>query len=281
MALAQERAIRMGIRRGLALFRAAISEEAVAEAMAGQLNAVERAFPWTRFMNVLHGPVEAGLVEAAMHAATEAAKVIPAHAIVKSPLASAGFSFTQTNARAQRWAEREAATLIIDVDAQTRQAIRQIIVRMFSDGVSPQEAAKMLKSMVGLNPRYALAVDNLRRSLTEQGRDLADVAQKVGDYAERLERSRATTIARTEAMSAQNAGQHILWQDAQNQGLLDADVQREWLVADDERLCPICEPVPGYGPVGLNESFRLGDGSTILNPPAHPNCRCAMRLVFD
>lgn len=279
-----EPAIRRGLRIGFAVARAAIDEAEVAVALAGSLSSVERAIPWNLFSNKLLPAIEDGMLAAATTAARRAAQDIPRRALIakEDPLTAMGFRFDRTNEEAVRWAQGHAARLVIDISAQTRQAINAVVVRMFRDGIPPDAAARILKAIVGLHPRYALAVDNRRRALMAQGVDLEKVEFHVKQYAARLERQRASTIARTEAITASNAGQHELWQQARATGLLEGDrVQREWLVAADERLCEICEPVPGNGPVGLDEPFRLGDGDEVLYPPAHPQCRCAVRLVFD
>ena len=32
--------------------------------------------------------------------------------------------------------------------------------------------------------------------------------------------------------------------------------------------------------VGLSEPFLTGEGEEVMYPPAHPNCRCSIGLVF-
>lgn len=283
LARTAEPAIRRGLRVGFAVARDAITDDAVVSAMQGSFPSVQRAIPWNALGNRMLVSIEDGLMDAAQAAARQAAREIPRQAIAKAedPLTAMGFRFDRTNEEAVRWARGHAGRLVVGITAQTRQAINAVIVRMFRDGVPPREAAKIIRSLVGLDQRYALAVDNRRRALTASGMDQEDVTSRVTAYAQRLERVRATAIARTESITASNAGQHELWQQARSSGLLEGNrVKREWLVASDERLCEICEPVPDNGPVGLDEPFTLGDGGTVTYPPAHVQCRCAVRLVF-
>lgn len=285
LARTAEPAIRRGLRVGFAVAREAITDDVVAQAMIGALASVTRTIPWNTLNNRLYGPIEDGLLEAARAAARIAAREIPRRALVtkaEDPLAAMGFRFDRTNEEAVRWARGHAARLVVGITAQTRAAINAVIVRMFRDGVPPAQAARIIRSLVGLHPRYALAVDNRRRALTASGMDPAEVTEKVTAYAARLERVRATAIARTESITASSAGQHELWQQARASGLLEGDrVQREWLVAHDERLCERCLSVPTNGLVGLDDLFTADDGTEVLYPPLHVSCRCSLRLVFD
>lgn len=74
---------------------------------------------------------------------------------------------------------------------------------------------------------------------------------------------RAKRIAETEVTRAYAEGNMAAWQAA---GIIQ---QRRWETAADERVCPVCGPLQGQER-GLNEPFDGG----IMNPPAHPRCRC-------
>jgi SPP1 gp7 family putative phage head morphogenesis protein len=94
--------------------------------------------------------------------------------------------------------------------------------------------------------------------------------QRAEKYTQKLIRTRAQTIARTETMRASNEGQAQLWRQAQEMGLLTGKEQKVWQVADP---CPICAPLDGER-VGINEDFSVGQ-----DPPLHPRCRCTFGLV--
>lgn len=78
--------------------------------------------------------------------------------------------------------------------------------------------------------------------------------------------SRAELIAVTETTRAAVQGEQIIIDKLSEQGQRFIDV---WHTANDERVCPICEPLHG---VKRNEQGSFGDGYT--SPPAHPRCRC-------
>jgi HK97 family phage portal protein len=129
----------------------------------------------------------------------------------------------------------------------------------------------------------------------EQGESVDQLATRVQDWAasqkdEDGSWSRATTIARTEAMRAARTAEVEAWTAT---GIVTG---KTWLLAPDP--CEFCEAVAkqfGEKPVGVGDSFfKKGDvvlgvpdadgnqKSMILDyedvdgPPLHPNCRCSM-----
>jgi len=129
----------------------------------------------------------------------------------------------------------------------------------------------------------------------EQGESIDQLATRVQDWAasqkdEDGSWSRATTIARTEAMRAARTAEIEAWTST---GIVTG---KTWLLAPDP--CEFCEAVAkqfGEKPVGVGDSFfKKGDvvlgvpdadgnqKSMVLDyedvdgPPLHPNCRCSM-----
>ena len=244
----------------------------------GNMARLLEALPWDVVENSLTESFEEMLTATLNRAAFAQGRLLPNITVRKA----AAFRFDITNPRAVAWIKRHAAGLVVQVGEDTRMAIRRIVQRMFEDGVPPAEAAREIKAIVGLHERYALAVDNYRRGLTAQRMEPELVADRVEDYANRLRRQRAETIARTESIKASAVGQQELWRQARDNGLLDNRARRVWLPTPDSRVCEICDPIPDNGSVGLEEYFTAGDGSLVFSPPdPHPNCRCAVRLVFE
>lgn len=194
------------------------------------------------------------------------------------------FNFTAVNPRATAWIQRHAADLVTNVTEESKQALRKIVLEMFNRGIPADSAARIIREHLGLTQRQSNALWRFQLGFQEKlnlGQiSQADVNAKVRDYRSQLLANRAQSIARTEAMTASNQGQQEAWLQASEQGYLGEDALREWVVTPDERLCPICAPVPKHGPVGMQEPFTLGDNSQVMAPPAHPQCRCTMRLVF-
>lgn len=184
-----------------------------------------------------------------------------------------------------QWAARTmAGNLIRDVSAETKAAVRQIIYEAVRDGVAPREAAKLIRATIGLTRGQAGAVSRLAATLSDNpNRD-----RLVAKYGEKLLRTRALTIARTETIRASNKGQQLAWQEMVRDSLIDTSRFRQrWLVTPDDRLCPVCAPMDGKlvqlgGKFESNERGVLPSeresysGATVESPPLHPRCRCAL-----
>ena len=82
-------------------------------------------------------------------------------------------------------------------------------------------------------------------------------------------------IARTEIQIAQNEGRQEGWNQAAEQGYVDAESQKMWIIAQDERTCPICIELDGEI-VSWDGVFSSGDETP---GRVHPNCRCTMVII--
>ena len=188
-----------------------------------------------------------------------------------------GGAFHQRSPLAIRAAEQQAGVLVTRVGRETRLAIRQAIVSSLRDGITPYQTAQRIKQVIGLSERQATALSAFRREQATVGKTVAQIDAAVVRYRERLLRQRAMLIARTETMAASHAGQQAAWQQAQRDGLLPLGARRKWIVTPDDRLCPRCQAMRGQE-VGINEPFQSDEGP-VMNPPLHPQCRCAQGIV--
>lgn len=220
--------------------------------------------------------------------------------------------FTITNPYAVAAARRQAADLVVQVRDSTRRAVRHIVTSSVRGNYTPQQAARLISNVVGLDPRRAQALANydaamrrvvegraprstLRRAGLRTPGDLrrGGADRAVARYSNRLLRDRAETIARTEVMTAANRGLQESWAEAVRAGLMDVHVvRREWVVTYDDRTCEACAPMGGQV-VGFDAPFvsslrRVGGEdvpvpvpTTTVTPPLHPRCRCTMILLMD
>lgn len=179
-------------------------------------------------------------------------------------------AFDVANPEAIAWATQHAAQLVTDITTEARAAVRAIVSEAFGEGMAPRETAKLIRATVGLTKRDALAVMRRQLKMLADGVDAAKATARAEKYADKLLRSRAEAIARTEAMRASNEGQLQLWRQAQDKGLLSETARKVWITADP---CPICAPMDGET-VGINETFSIG-----FDPPAHTRCKCTVGLV--
>lgn len=188
------------------------------------------------------------------------------------------FGFTPTGRRIEEWIQVRGGELAVALTDAQRDAVRAILRRYTVDQpVSPDELGRILRPVIGLTPKQAAAVVRFRESLIAEGLPPKKVDHQVGNYAGFLHRYRAERIARTELAFSYNFGQLEAVRQAGEQGFFGGEVVKEWMTAEDERVCPHCGPLDGQI-IGLEETFP---GLTekvpfTYTPPAHPNCRCTV-----
>ncbi len=189
-----------------------------------------------------------------------------------------GIRFDSTNRFAQAAAKKSAAEFVTGVTQQTRDAIRQLVVRGFADGIPPRELAQLIKPIIGLTEKQATAVARLKAQLIADGVSRAEAQRQIVAAAERLRKVRSITIARTEVIRASAQGQMAAWQEAVGSGLLSARSQKVWITTPDDRLCRYCRPMNGQTAT-LGTPFRSLLLGRIDAPPLHPQCRCAIGVI--
>lgn len=268
---------------------------AVADALKGlhnqtDLKAIARAFDahdvqgalsaidWAAFADNLK-PAVAHLVGTYKAAHLAAAKLVRGG--VKKDTAAVEPSMVLINDLAVEFARAASGRLIGGITDATRATVQDVIRRALAGEMTKDEAARLIRNIVGLTDVQAQAVENYRAVLLS-GQDLnADqIDQRTGKYADTLLADRAQTIARQEVMTAAREGQEAAWQSAADDGLIDkTHTQKIWIVTDDDRLCPICEAMDGQQ-VDLDDDFSSENGS-VGAEGAHVACRCDIGLVFD
>lgn len=206
-------------------------------------------------------------------AGERATALLPAQARV-------GMRFDLLNPRAVDWLRTYSFDLIREVTAPTVEAIRNVLVRGFTEGVTARNMAREIREVVGLTGRMEQAVHNRRRDLEQEGRSPEQVERMTARYRQQMLNRRALNIARTEAVRASNEGALEQERQMQEAGLLGMDVLRYWVVTRDDRLCEHCMAVPGMNPDGvpLDKPFQTPFGEKMA-PPLHPQCRCVFRTV--
>ena len=208
---------------------------------------------------------------------------LPMWAQPKPPKVEFTMSFNKTNPNSLAFAQRRAAELITSIDAMTRDSIRRAIIDAFNEQLDYRATARRIKNVVGLHPRWAEAVTNfekkefarLVRSGIKEETARARSIERATRYADSLKSKRATMIARTEIQIAQNEGRQEGWNQAAKEGYVDVESQKMWVIAQDERTCPICLELDGEI-VGWNEVFSSGHETP---GRVHPNCRCTMVII--
>lgn len=222
------------------------------------------------------------------------------------------FNFDGYHERAASFMAQNRASMIKDVVKTSRDAIAEALRQGIVENKTPIQAAKTIRSMIGLDERRARALLNYRSAL-ERGdfgvasaRDVGGNAERtlnaasggrvnlspsridslVEQYGSRLLRSRAGTIAATETFKVLNQGaEDAMEQFVEERGVQRSVVRRFWVATDDSHTRPDHAEMPALNAdgVGMDEPFQLPDGGTIMyphDPDAPPeqtiNCRCTM-----
>lgn len=213
------------------------------------------------------------------------------------------FSLNMPDVAGAGWASREAASLVTGLTREARESIAAVVSEGLRTGVTPRQTAFMVQQVAGLSSAQAGAVSRyytsfLQAAAAGQGAGSlagrftlaprmvpnAAVADRAAErYAQRLRQQRALNIARTETQRAAHAGQLEAWQQLRDTGAFgNAHVIRQWITAEDERVCPTCGPMHltqaelsgSYSLPLSGEAASAEQGGVVLHPPAHPSCRC-------
>jgi len=104
----------------------------------------------------------------------------------------------------------------------------------------------------------------LAEGLTE-GVHPDEMARRLTDRVDKIGRTRATTLARTEVMYSHNEATITTYERAMGPDV-EVQVKAEVSTAGDQHVCDICEPWEGKT-LPLDKARRDG-------PPFHPRCRC-------
>lgn len=191
-----------------------------------------------------------------------------------------GLGFRMVNEEAVRWAATRGAELVVEINEVQRAVLRGMIETSQQAGIPPARLARNVRNVVGLHSKWAAAVQSYENRLIQSGLPRGQVEKATAAYAARLRAARALNIARTETLTAQNAGQHAVWKHLQDLGHLDPNLtRRKWIVTKDDKLCPWCKQMIGERAItDINKPFSTPRGE-VMSPPMHPSCFPAGTVV--
>jgi SPP1 gp7 family putative phage head morphogenesis protein len=178
-----------------------------------------------------------------------------------------------TKPQVQKWVDGFAADLIVEINLETQKVVNSILrTYVIEKPMSAFQISKMVESHVGLTARYSQAVAKRYEDMIAMGVSPAKAMKEMERYAQFLKRNRAMTIARNELAEAYGEGQFEAMREAVQSGAVSGRVKKSWATADDERTCPICQPLDGETQ-DLEAPFSCGK----QRPPAHIQCRCTVQ----
>lgn len=196
--------------------------------------------------------------------------------------ATAVLDFETLEPRAIAWATQQAGRRVVEVSQEVRSRVGMFVTDALQGQAGDvHAAARRIQRVVPLTQRWRTAVENTRERVYTEGvkRGLATAeAEAKADaaanrQAQRLRKVRSENIARTEIMTASNAGRFEGWTVEIGNGNAATDSRKEWTVGNE--ACPhICDPM--HGEVVLwDQPFSGG----FMMPPAHVGCRCTGVLL--
>lgn len=258
------------------LFLAAIGSTGRSEAFAQLLSEHESGMVRDQTVDAVKIPMQSvsvvlnNLAESAGYSALAAVEfTIPDWMIAKAKVT---VDFDPNTTAMRQIISNEVSGMTTLLDASTADSLRIVLARGTQMSWTPDQMSRALKQTLGLDPRYTLAAENYRQGLINKGTKPGVVNKLTSEYTQRLRKNRAETIVRTEVQRVLVAAQEEAWSQAERN--LGVRGNKVWLTAEDEMSCSICAPMHGA------EANVGGVFSNGLNPPAHPNCRCAVSLRF-
>ena len=121
------------------------------------------------------------------------------------------------------------------------------------------------RTFMDLKGATNVMADQVRRELADglvRGQGPRDIARRMTNRVDKIGRTRATIIARTEIIRAHSEGQL----DAMDKlGVEEVGVMVEWSTAGDDRVCQLCLPLEAV-------VMKIAEARGII--PRHPQCRC-------
>lgn len=233
---------------------------------------VDKLFPWDDLSENLQ-EVDGKLKTATVAASTSSEQIMPT--IIK-PL----FRFDTTNPRINKFISKRTGTMVKEVTNETRKAVKSMVKASFDGGLPPRKGAKLIQDSIGLTERQGKSLVNFQIDLEKKGIKGDKLLKRVSSRRDKMIRDRTRMIARTETQNAINQGQQEIWNQASEQGLVDAEkTKKRWITFIQPSSAEGCILMDGTE-VGLNDLWPYPDGRLLEVPSdAHPNCNCLFEVI--
>lgn len=262
------------------------------------------------------------LIEAIRQSLAEGGDI--AASAIKRPGLGAVVQFDMRNSAVEHWVKLYGAEFVKEILDDQRAAISFAVSNGIAAGRNPRAIAldiigrgpDRIGGILGLTEQQAQYVANMRAELEslsasyfdrirrdkrfdsavrkaiseDQPLSAAQIDKMVAEYADNLLQLRGETIARTEALTAFNAGRELAMQQAITDGTVSAqNVTKIWDTAHDPKVRESHRELAG-SKVPLNGVFvtpsgaRMkypGDTSLGAGPEEVINCRCVARYKID
>lgn len=202
-----------------------------------------------------------------------------------------GVNIVSSEAQVRSWIMERTGNLITNCCQEQIKAVRYLIAESETLHMSSAETARYIRPTIGLTERQAEA--NLKhynavkeKLRAEHPRMKPETIEQrartsAAKYAEKQQRYRAETIARTEIAQAYNEGTDAFIRDAMERDEMP-EMKKVWSTAkNSENVCEACKALEGKI-IGMDEDFEAKSGRKTITksvPPLHPRCKCAVKYV--
>jgi len=122
---------------------------------------------------------------------------------------------------------------------------------------------RTFEELVGITAEMDRQISAVLAQGLAEGRGPMDIARRLIDRVEKIGKTRARTLARTEVINAHAEATLNAYEEA---GVEGVEVESEFATAGDAQVCPECRQLEG-------RTFTLARARGVI--PVHPNCRCA------
>lgn len=162
-----------------------------------------------------------------------------------------------------RRGQRHGGQWVKNITSETVVTMRHVMEDGLKRGIGSSALGRELRGSIGLLTRHQAALQTYKDLLVknvEQDRISVQASRRLAfTYERRLLAWRAEMIARTETMYAVHAGQMIGWQALVESGIIqESRTWIEWVVTEDDRLCPRCAPMDGKRVRFRNDEGEFG-----------------------
>ena len=194
-----------------------------------------------------------------------------------------------TNRPSEAWiadsANAYARALGDNVHSVSTQALLEGVRAQINRRVATRVAIDRTIDAFGVTPRSMKAIVNMfmappPEKMTTDREAPNRLQDRVDARIARAITERAKTLGDTEAHLSKNTAKAMYWSFSAQMGQISPMAEKEWWTAKDERVCAVCGPMHRTR-VKVNELFELPDGTKVVGPALHPNCRCDLRLALN
>jgi hypothetical protein len=188
-----------------------------------------------------------------------------------------------------RWLRRYRLRLGTYLVKTSGEAALEILREQVGKGLlDPKAAARAIKDGIGLSKPQAVEIGRKAINWKAQGLPDSVIAERMQAERDKTLLERARLFGSDQAYVTAEQGQLEAWRQQLADGRLAPETRRFWGTRQDDRVCPVCEPMNGQTrPLGrkFRSTEHNGLGEEAFDSPGpppygpHTFCRCYVVLL--